>query len=118
LEKDQRDIVLSVLPKANLSSTAVNHITLAKYVGTNLIASIPKLVKITDDKMMVLWQEFDKEPGDLKYVLINGEGTTTGGIQTIKNFALSESSPIVSGDKIVWYTNNKGSRLFYSIPLN
>ncbi|MEK4344369.1 hypothetical protein [Paenibacillus sp. FSL P4-0184] len=120
LEKDQRDIVLSVLPKANLSSTAVNHITLAKYVGTNQIASIPKLVKITDDKMMVLWQEFDKEnhPGDVKYVLIDGEGATTGGIQTIKNFVLSESSPIVSGDKIVWYTNNKGSRLFYSIPLN
>lgn len=120
LERDQRDIVLSVSPKANLSSTSVNHITLAKYVGTNLIASIPKLVKITDDKMMVLWQEFDKEnrPGDLKYVLIDGEGKATGSIQTIKHFALSECSPIVSGDKIVWYTNNNGSRLFYSIPLN
>ncbi len=118
LEKDQRDIVLSVLPKANLSSTSVNHITLAKYVGTNQVASIPKLVKITDDKLMVLWQEFDKEPGDLKYVLINGEGTATGGIQTIKNFALSECSPIISGNKIVWYTNNNGYRVFYSIPLN
>lgn len=120
LDRDQRDIVLSVSPKANLSSTSVNHITLAKYVGTNLNASIPKLVKITDDKMMVLWQEFDKEsrPGDLKYVLIDGEGKATGSIQTIKHFALSECSPIVSGDKIVWYTNNNGSRLFYSIPLN
>lgn len=120
LDRDQRDIVLSVSPKANLSSTSVNHITLAKYVGTNLIASIPKLVKITDDKMMVLWQEFDKEsrPVDLKYVLIDGEGKATGSIQTIKHFALSECSPIVSGDKIVWYTNNNGSRLFYSIPLN
>lgn len=120
LETDQRDVMLSVLPKSNLSSTSVNHVTLAKYVGTNLIASIPKLVKITDDKMMVLWQEFDKEnhPGDLKYVLIDGAGKATSDIQTIKHFALSECSPIISGDKIIWYTNNKGSRVFYSIPLN
>ncbi|OMD57554.1 MULTISPECIES: hypothetical protein [Paenibacillus] len=120
LETDQRDVMLSVLPKSNLSSTSVNHITLAKYVGTNLIASIPKLVKITDDKMMVLWQEFDKEnhPGDLKYVLIDGAGKATSDIQTIKHFALSECSPIISGDKIIWYTNNKGTRVFYSIPLN
>ncbi|AWV31824.1 hypothetical protein [Paenibacillus odorifer] len=120
LETDQRDVMLSLLPKSNLSSTSVNHITLAKYVGTNLIASIPKLVKITDDKMMVLWQEFDKEnhPGDLKYVLIDGAGKATSDIQTIKHFALSECSPIISGDKIIWYTNNKGSRVFYSIPLN
>lgn len=119
LDVDQRDIVLSVLPKANLSGPSVNHITLAKYVGTSLIASIPKLVKITDDKMMVLWQEFDKEhhPGDLKYVLIDGEGKATDDVQTIKHFALSECSPIVSGDKIVWYTNSKDSRLFYTIPL-
>ncbi|MNB95271.1 hypothetical protein D3C75_424390 [compost metagenome] len=120
LETDQRDVMLSVLPKSNLSSNSVNHITLAKYVGTNLIASIPKLVKITDDKMMVLWQEFDKEnhPGDLKYVLIDGAGKATSDIQTVKHFALSECSPIISGDKIIWYTNNKGSRVFYSIPLN
>ncbi|WP_438349269.1 hypothetical protein ACP8HI_00820 [Paenibacillus sp. FA6] len=117
LEKDQRDIILSVLPKA---STAVNHITMAKYVGTNLIASIPKLVKITDNKMMVLWQEFDMEnhPGDLKYVFIDGDGKAMGDIQTIKNFVLSESSPIISSDKIVWYTNSNGYRLFYSITLD
>ncbi|GGH10249.1 hypothetical protein [Paenibacillus segetis] len=116
LEKDQRDIILSVLPK---TSTTANHITLAKYVGTNLIASIPKLVKISDNKMMVLWQEFDKDdhPGDLKYVLIDGNGKAIGDIQT-KDFVLSECNPIISGDKIVWYTNSNGYRLFYSIPLN
>ncbi|RUT45348.1 hypothetical protein EJP82_15415 [Paenibacillus anaericanus] len=116
LEKDQRDIILNVLPK---TSTAVNHITLAKYVGTNLIASIPKLVKISDNKMMVLWQEFDKDnhPGDLKYVLIDGNGKAIGDIQT-KDFVLSECSPIISGNKIIWYTNSNGNRLFYSIPLN
>ncbi|OXM15653.1 hypothetical protein [Paenibacillus herberti] len=116
LEKDQRDIILRVLPKA---SSAVNEIILAKYVGSDFIASIPTLVKITDNKMIVLWQEFDKNnnPGDLKYVLIDGNGNATGDMQTIKNFVLSECKPIISGDKMVWYTNSNGSRVFYSIPL-
>lgn len=120
LETDQRDIILSILPKTNVTSDSVKHITLAKYIGTNLIASIPKLVKVTDDKMIVLWQEFDKNnhPGDLKYVLIDGDGNATGNINTIKNFALSESNPILVGDKIVWYTDNNGYRMFYSIPIN
>ncbi|MCJ8012594.1 hypothetical protein MUG84_12715 [Paenibacillus sp. KQZ6P-2] len=69
--------------------------------------------------MMVLWQEFDKDnhPGDLKYVIIDGEGKAKGEIQTIKNFALSECSPIVMSNQIVWYVNGNGNRFFYSIPL-
>ncbi|MEK5234840.1 hypothetical protein NST99_03890 [Paenibacillus sp. FSL L8-0470] len=120
LEKDQRDIMLNVLPKNSLASASVNHITLAKYVGTDRIASIPKLVKIADDKFMVLWQEFDKDnhPGDLKYVFIDGSGQAAGAIQTIKHFVLSECNPVVSGGNIVWYTNSNGSRLFYTIPVN
>ncbi|MHA0856743.1 hypothetical protein [Paenibacillus sp. CMAA1364] len=117
LKKDQRDIILSVVPK---DSTVVNNITLAKYVGTNKIASIPKLVKITDNKMMVLWQEFDNDynHGDVKYVLIDGAGKRLDSIQTIKNVVLSECNPIISGNKIVWYTNNNGYRSFYTIPLD
>ncbi|WP_052087836.1 hypothetical protein [Paenibacillus wynnii] len=119
LKTDQRDIILSLVPKANTSNASVKQITLAKYVGSELIASIPKLVKITDNKMMVLWQEFDMEdnPGPLKYVFIDGEGKVAGDIHTLEYFALSECNPIVDGDNIVWYTNNNGYRVFYKILL-
>lgn len=119
LKTDQRDIILSLVPKANTSNASVKHITLAKYVGSEVIASIPKLVKITDNKMMVLWQEFDREgnPGPLKYVFIDGEGKATGDIHTLEYFSLSECNPVVDGNKIVWYTNSNGYRMFYTIPL-
>ncbi|MBT2292774.1 hypothetical protein J7E73_27310 [Paenibacillus albidus] len=119
LKTDQRDIILSVLPKNDLNAPAVKHITLAKYVGSDLIASIPKLVKISDNKLAVLWQEFDKEnhPGKLKYVFVDGNGQAAGEIQTLEHFVLSECSPIVKGDQIVWYANHNGYRMFYSIPL-
>lgn len=121
LERERRDIILSVIPKGNLTSDSARTITLASYVNNNLnVASIPKLVKISEDKMMVLWQEFDNDdqPGNLRYVIVDGEGKATGNINTIKHFALSESNPIMVGDKIVWYANSNGSRLFYSIPLD
>ncbi|QSF45661.1 hypothetical protein [Paenibacillus tianjinensis] len=119
LETDQRDVILSVLPKSSLNRASVHTITLAKYVGTDRIASIPKLVPIADDRMMVLWQEFDKEnhPGDVKYVFIDGNGKAAGDIQSIKYFALSECNPVVSGGKVIWYTNSNGSRMFYTIPV-
>ncbi|MDN4066638.1 hypothetical protein QYF50_01920 [Paenibacillus vini] len=119
LERDQRDIILSVLPKNSINNSSVHTVTLAKYVGTDQIASIPKLVRISDDQMMVLWQEFDTEnrPGDVKYVLIDGNGKATGNVQTIKNFMLSECKPVVSGGNVVWYTNGNGSRMFYTIPV-
>lgn len=119
LEKDQRDIILSVLPKSSINSSSVHTVTLAKYVGTDQIASIPKLVRISDHQMMVLWQEFDTEnhPGDVKYVLVDENGKAIDNIQTIKDFMLSECDPVAIGGNVVWYTNGHGSRMFYTIPM-
>ncbi|QHT60205.1 hypothetical protein GXP70_09800 [Paenibacillus lycopersici] len=119
LAVDQRDIVLCVLPKNSMTASAVKRLTVAKYVGSDKIASIPKLVKIADDKLMVLWQEFDMagNAGAVKYAYVDGNGNTAGAIQTLPNFKLSEANPIVSGGKVVWYTDSNGTRIFYSIPL-
>lgn len=120
LDIEQRDIILCTLPKNNIETTSVKQITLAKYVGSDKIASIPKLVKISDEKLMVMWQEYDNNNvrGDLKYVLIDGSGNATSKIQTIKDFRLSQCEPMVVNNKVIWYVNENGIRSFYSIPLN
>ena len=118
LEKDQRDIIISTVSKNNLSNNAVKNITLKKYIETDKNASIPQLVKISDDKFIVMWQEynnFDRE-GDLSYVIINGQGSPISKIETIKHFKLSKTQPIFIDNKITWYVNNKGIRTFYTIP--
>ncbi|NMO95033.1 hypothetical protein [Paenibacillus lemnae] len=119
LKKDQRDIIISAVPKNNLNNSAVRHITLAKYTGSQAIGSIPKIVKLSDQRMMVLWQEFDMEGTreNLKYVFINGEGTAQGSVQTKEHFVLSETDPAVIDNQVVWYTNEHGQRKFYTIPL-
>ena len=120
LEVDQRDIIICSLSKNNTADSEVNQITLAKYVGTNKIASIPQLVKISDEKFMVLWQEYglkDRTPGDLKYVYLDKSGKATTKVKSVKNFKLSECKPIVIKNKVVWYTNEKGCRTVYTIPI-
>lgn len=124
LDRDQRNILLCLLPKNSVNSADVKQFTLAKYVDTDKIGSIPKLVKITDDKLMVLWQEFsiiDKyntQTGDLKYVLIDGNGNRTSDIQSISGFKLGESDPKLINDKVIWCTHEEGRRNFYAIPLS
>lgn len=119
LKLDQRDPVLLVVPKQFTESTVVKKVVLSQYIGTQKFASIPQLVKVTDEKLVVLWQEIDMQHNvrDLKYVWINQDGEKLSEIRTLKSFVLSSSKPIVMDDKIVWYTNLNGMRIFYSIPI-
>lgn len=120
LPRDQRDIILSLMPKANFNSTAAKQITLSKYVGSDHIASIPKLIKRSDNNMIVLWQEFDMNNHlqDVKYVEIDGQGNTLGEIQSLPHYVLSEVDPIIVDNRIIWYTNVDGKRTFYTLPLH
>lgn len=124
LGRDQRDILLCVLPKNSLNSSDVKQITLANYVDTDKIGSVPKLVKITDDKLMVIWQEFSiideyrTQTGALKYVIIDGNGNRSGDIQSVSGFKLGKSDPKLIDNEVVWCTHEEGIRNFYAIPLS
>lgn len=119
LDYDQRDILLSVNPRGNTDNFNVKHITVGNYIGTEKNASIPQLVKISDNKLMILWQEYSKDNKqmNLKYGLIDGEGNLLGEVKEIKDFVLSECKPIVFENNIVWYTNKQGGRIIYKIIL-
>lgn len=120
LEIDQRDIIICASAKNTTRDSDVKQVTLAKYVGSDKLASIPQLVKITEEKLMVLWQEYDKKGsiGDLKYVFIDQKGNATSEIKAMKYYKLSTSKPIIMDNVVTWYINENGNRVFYSIPLN
>lgn len=119
LPVDRRDIILTLLPRNNMQASAVKTVKLASYTDSELFASIPKLVKINDDKLIVMWQEFTKEgkPSGLKYVYVDGNGKVLGAIQSLDHYLLSDSQPIVRNNQLVWYVNANGLRTFYTIPV-
>lgn len=126
LTVDERDVYLCVAPALNTASSNVRKIKLTQYAGTGRTASAPKLVRISGNRLVVLWQEIIREKGNdtgfaygpLKYLVIDGSGKASGKIKGMDNFILSSCDPIVYGDRLVWYVNQGASRIFYTIEVD
>jgi hypothetical protein len=120
---EQRDVYAVFVPKSDLSETAVKNILIEKYTGTDKGASIPKLVKIEENKFAVLWEEFEiknTRPGNslgVKYLFIDDAGNKLTEPISIPEYVLSECEPVVSGQSIVWYSDFNNDRVFYKINL-
>lgn len=129
----EREAILCIVQKDRLDSTEVKQNKITNYNGTNRCASIPKLVKISENKFMVLWQEIlirkgsnessklansDYSLGAFKYLMIDGSGNAMGEIKTLSGGLLSNCDPILLGNQVVWYINQGGNRIFYTIPVD
>lgn len=82
-----------------------NLIKLTNYSSLSKQGSCPQLVKITDDRFLVMWgvREGNNTPSGIEYCFVNGQGQPLGSIMSA-SAALSDCQPIVSGNKVVWYT--------------
>lgn len=118
-KKNERDIVL-ISNDMNGKATT-NKIT--NYFGTGKTASIPKLLKISDNKFMVIWQEFGKSTS-LKYTFVNEKGILIDKIYDKPDFRMSNVEPIILNNNVVLpvgttqYKEDKDSYIIlYRIPL-
>ena len=118
VDSNRRDIKLAVVSK-DLSNSSINQF--AEYTNTEKqIASLPNLVKLSDDEFVVLWQEFDHQstPKYLKYVKINGQGQAISDIQSKERMYLSYMQPTYANGKISWYVNQNNSKYFFSLDVS
>jgi len=118
MELDQRDIKLSALPKTTLNESAVREVTLATYSGTDRIGSVPKLIELSGNRLMVLWQEYDLNGkiGDLKYVRIDEQGTPVEPVRSMPYYRLGEGQPVLNGEQVIWYADSVSGRALYTLP--
>ena len=65
--------------------------------------SNPFIVKVNDDKFVVLWKK-GNDNWTVRYAIIDGSGNIQGSVKTAKGY-LSECQPVLAGNKIVWYTS-------------
>jgi len=119
----ERDIKVAAVPRHDVENGEITYTDIATYIGSDKTSSIPKLVKITDDKFMMLWQESDRDSySDLsssvvKYVTLDHEGNKTSDIKELKYFKLGNMQPVVYNDQIVWFVNQGQQKTFYTIPI-
>lgn len=125
LDKDERDIVVLVVPKDSINSENVKKIYLTDYVDKGKCGSVPYLVKIDGGIFMVLWQEFEYSGNKLmdvglKYAYIDENGNVIGEIRNFDGGVLArDCQPVVMNGKVTWFVNTTyGHRVFHTIDVD
>ena len=123
LDLDERDILLLVCAR---SGNSVKQIKLTDYSNKGMLGSTPYLVKLSDNRFMVLWEEFvydaassynDTTSNGVCYVIVDGKGEQQGSVQKAEGAHLSaDCQPLALNGKVTWYINRpSNTRMFYEI---
>ena len=125
LDKDERDIVLLVSGKNNTDTSKVKKVYLTDYINKNKLGSTPYLVKLSDNRFLVLWEEFEYTDNNksvdngVKYVQVNGNGEIISDIRLCTDLQLSsDCQPVLIDNNLTWYINGLDERKFYTLDLN
>lgn len=108
-----RNVWLAQTRANDLGNTKITWITSYAENGTSS-ALAPHLVKITDDRFLVIWgvddpANFDRKTcTSLHYVFVDATGARLSQEQTVTG-RLSDCDPVVGGGKVVWYVAGDGS---------
>ena len=105
-----RNVFLATVDKSTKNVT-VTYFT--DYAEGEETTSTPHLVKINNNKFMVIWPRGDK----LYYLFVDGKGKKLTKIYTADG-QLSDCDPIVNSGKVIWYTWKDGEVTFYQIPVS
>lgn len=112
VKKEGAPILNSNTLDLELPDCTTKYIT--NYKKTKEIAGNPYIVKIEENKLLLIWRIKDK----ICYCSLDQDGKQNSKIYTFKGY-LSDCNPIIVNNKIVWYTweyNNKTT--FYEIDIN
>lgn len=110
LKRTTRNVFVASVDK---STSAVNINWLTSYGEGDGTTSTPQMVKISDNKYVVLWSR----DGIVYYTSVNGSGVKSDEIYSFEG-NLSDCVPVASGDKLVWYTWKENVNTFYDININ
>ena len=107
------NIFLGIVSK-DLKKVTVKNLT--NYTDGEVGVSTPHLVKIGNDRFLLLYQ--GKYSSDsVYYIELDGNGNQIGKIHEAYGM-LSDCSPVVIGKKLIWYTWLSCGTTFYEIDLN
>ncbi len=97
----------------NKSSGAISLNWLTSYGSDEVSAGNPYLVKISDDKLAVIWARDNK----VYYTFVDGSGNQITNINSAEGL-LSDCQPIYKDGKIIWYTYDGSVVNFFGIDVS
>lgn len=134
LQKEERDVYVYAVDKDYDvdSSATIKSIKLTEYIDNNKTCGDPYLVKISNDRLAVLWEEFEiktdtygfhtwyydrQKSNGVKYCIIDSQGNKISSIKSIDKAVLGfNCQPVYVDGNIMWYVNNEfGQRTIYRL---
>lgn len=107
-----RNIFVTSTSKSDFSSGGTTVRWITNYTDANSKVSNPHLVKISDNRILLLYTAY----GKVNYVYLDGKGNMAGSIKTIENASLSDCVPAVLDDgSVIWYYTNNSAPIFCGI---
>ena len=109
------------------NNAKVSQQLIQRYTGTGIYSTVPYLVKINENKFLVIWQEENiqnnsdwrsKINGNVKYAIVDSQGQITKAVTTLENYMLSKCQPAYIDGKVVWPVQMSGYITFYYLPVN
>ena len=110
--KTTRNVMIAAVPKDDLRHASVKRNAVTDYAEGNGSGSNPYLIPVGADRFLLMWANGSK----VYWVFLDGTGTVSGQ-QYSMEASLSDCEPVITGDKVYWYTWNQSDIRFYSIDL-
>lgn len=106
----RRDAVFFVVNKENTDNPMKIMLSDYSKEGADTTYSVAKIVKLNDDKYMVLWNKYavskvkgeEKMKTSLLYTYVNQDGAFLSETKEIEGMELSEEEPVVIDGKLMW----------------
>ena len=106
----KRDVVLYAVDKSSLNVTEHKFTDYSKNKKTSYTA--PKMVKIDDSRIMLLWNKITglsySKKNTLQYKIVDYKGNSISEIKSIDNMKINNEDPIVYNGKVVWSACENG----------
>ncbi|MFC0215522.1 copper amine oxidase N-terminal domain-containing protein [Paenibacillus chartarius] len=105
------NVYLGVIPKQAKDGKDVKVLWLTHHAAASGInISETHLVKINDDKFVLLWNEKQGKPSNLFYAVIDGSGKLQRQPAQLRDVpSPGHIAPLVSGSDVIWYQNTSWS---------
>lgn len=111
----QKNIILLVTPSDKISESYTSKIAFTSYSEDAAVeVGNPQLVKINENRLLLMWTEYSEEGYWTSMVLIDSNGNILGK-QIRCGVRMSDCQPIVVDDCVFWYVTDGSFVTFYKI---
>lgn len=118
IHNGKRNIFVTVVNREDFSPNGISTTMLTDYDdASNITVSTPQLVKISDNKLLVMWTESSLSEKIMKLAFVDAMGNLISEVTEAPNFRSSDCMPIVIGDNVVWFVTYGSTSLFFFVNI-